>query len=447
MPEIPQNERLIVVLGMARSGTTIFTYVLCRHPQIALFRDGPEAWLLENDCLPRRQADRIGRVTSLFPDAKYVVLKRPWQEEHAEWLHQHLPRARFIVLLREREGIKRSWATSGRWALCGRQQALTDPDACYDTYLNHAMRLPEVVGTERCRIIRYEQMLQEPNAVFEDLADWLGVERQFDSTPIGSGLHWRSELADEFPRGDALLDAQAITEPPLTARLANQPLDLAIILLTWHRPHLLVRTLNSLFNQLDVEPELKVFVAIANNGTDAATRDVIFQYANRFDRVLLLRENIGIGQAFDAAVPASIPARHVMFSEDDMEYRVPLSTYLEALHTLPNIGAASGYHSKHHPVIGEALSGNRRWLLKRVASTTHLIMTAERYQSFRPLSLASKRDFDWHMVRQAPQSFQKQGLQIAVLPGGALHIGADESTWSGRKHAEYTREELDQFTA
>ncbi|HQU46730.1 MAG TPA: sulfotransferase, partial [Pirellulales bacterium] len=62
MPEIPNHERLIVVLGMARSGTTIFTCVLCRHPQIALFRSGPEAWLLENDCLPRRQADLIGRV-------------------------------------------------------------------------------------------------------------------------------------------------------------------------------------------------------------------------------------------------------------------------------------------------------------------------------------------------------------------------------------------------
>lgn len=447
MPEIPKSERLIVVLGMARSGTTVFTYVLCRHPQIALFRGGPEAWLLENHCLLRRQARRIGRVAGLFTDAKYVVLKRPWQEEHAEWLHEHLPRARFIVLLRDREAIKRSWATSGRWALSGRQQALTDPDACYDTYLKHAMRLPEVVGSERCRTIRYERMLQEPAAVFEELADWLGVERCFDCAPIGSGLHWRRELADEFPRGDVLLDGPAPAQPPPTTTPANQPLDLAIFLLTWRRPHLLARTLDSLFRQLDTEPGLKATVAIANNGTDAATREVIFQHANRFDRILLLKENIGVGQAFDAVVPASIPARYIMFSEDDMEYRAPLSTYLEALRTLPNTGAASGYHSKHHPVIGEALCGNRRWLLKRVASTTHLIMTAERYQAFRPLSLAGKRDFDWHLVRRAPQSLQKQGLRIAVLPGGALHIGANESTWSGRKHAEYTLEELDQFTA
>ncbi|HVX60831.1 MAG TPA: sulfotransferase [Pirellulales bacterium] len=211
MPEIPHHERLIIVLGMARSGTTIFTYVLCRHPQIALFRGGGEAWLLENDCLLRRQTRRIGRAAALFPEAKYVVLKRPWQEEHAEWLHEHMPRASFIVLLRDRESIKRSWATTGRWALSGRRQAQTDPDACYDKYYQYALRLPETLGRQRCRIIHYEQMIQQPEAVFAELADWLGVERCFDCTPIGQGLHWNRTLADEFPRGDALLDG-----PPST---------------------------------------------------------------------------------------------------------------------------------------------------------------------------------------------------------------------------------------
>jgi hypothetical protein len=211
MPEIPHHERLIIVLGMARSGTTIFTYVLCRHPQIALFRGGPEAWLLENDCLLRRQTRRIGRAAALFPEAKYVVLKRPWQEEHAEWLHEHMPRASFVVLVRDRESIKRSWATTGRWALSGRRQAQTDPDACYDKYYQYALRLPETLDRQRCRIIHYEQMIQQPEAVFAELADWLGVERRFDCTPIGQGLHWNRTLADEFPRGDALLDG-----PPST---------------------------------------------------------------------------------------------------------------------------------------------------------------------------------------------------------------------------------------
>lgn len=97
MPAIPNHERLIVVMGMARSGTTIFTYVLCRHPQIALFRDGTEAWLLENDCLPRWRTDRIGRVTCLFPEADYVVLKRPWQEEHVECGTRHGGSAFFMA--------------------------------------------------------------------------------------------------------------------------------------------------------------------------------------------------------------------------------------------------------------------------------------------------------------------------------------------------------------
>lgn len=224
MPAIPNHERLIVVMGMARSGTTIFTYVLCRHPQIALFRDGTEAWLLENDCLPRWQTDRIGRVTCLFPEAKYVVLKRPWQEEHVEWLHEHLPRARFIVLVRDREAIQQSWATTGRWALAGRPQALNEPDACYDAYFERALRLADVLGEERCRTVRYERMVEAPNAVFGELADWLGVERRFDVAPIGAGLHWQREWAEEFPHGDALLEPGAANQRRDSKGGQQQPL-------------------------------------------------------------------------------------------------------------------------------------------------------------------------------------------------------------------------------
>jgi sulfotransferase family protein len=445
MPEIPNHERLIIVLGMARSGTTIFTYALCRHPRIALFREGAEAWLLENDCLPRRCPLRIARAAALFPKAKYVVLKRPWQEEHAEWLHDHMPRARFIVLIRDRESVTRSWATTGRWTMSGRLQSKADPDAYYDKYYQYAMRLPETLGHERCRMIRYEQMVKEPQTVFAELADWLGVEPRFEATRIGQGLHWNVRLAEAFPRGDWLLDGPSPAGPPMTSTDARLPFDLAISLITWRRPHLLERTLESLFRQLDAEPALKATVGIANNQTDPATQEVIFRYASRLDRILLLKENIGIGQAFDAVTPEPIPASYVMFSEDDMMYTTPFSQYLEALRTIPHVGAASGYHSKYHLVCGDVRCAGRRWLIKRVASTTHLMMTAARYHMFRPLALTSKLDFDWYLVRRAPQALEKHGLGIAVLPGGALHIGAEESTWSGITHTEYTQDELNAF--
>jgi hypothetical protein len=40
---ISGNERLIVVFGMAHSGTTILTYVLNKHPETMLAVDGGES--------------------------------------------------------------------------------------------------------------------------------------------------------------------------------------------------------------------------------------------------------------------------------------------------------------------------------------------------------------------------------------------------------------------
>jgi hypothetical protein len=204
--EIPNHERLLIVLGMARSGTTIFTYVLCRHPQIAIFRGGPEAWVLENQCLPQRNARRIARVAQLFPGVKHVALKRPWQEEHGKWLSDHMPRAHFMVLVRDRETIKKSWETTGSWAVGNRPQAKTNPDEYYDYYLEHALALPHLLGENQCRIVRYEELIANPKGIFEDIAEWLKLERLFDCSPIAAGRRWTREYADEFPRGDRLLD-------------------------------------------------------------------------------------------------------------------------------------------------------------------------------------------------------------------------------------------------
>jgi len=204
--EIPNHERLIIVLGMARSGTTIFTYVLCRHPQIALFRGGPEAWVLENQCLLNRNAQRIGRVAEMFPGAHYVTLKRPWQEEQGEWFQQHLPRARFIVLIRNRESVIKSWQSTGRWAIGNRPLAKTNPDDYYEYFLAHALTLPELVGPDRCQLVKYEDLIDRPKFLFQQLAEWLDLPPLFDLSPLTTGGHWRREYANEFPRGDWLLD-------------------------------------------------------------------------------------------------------------------------------------------------------------------------------------------------------------------------------------------------
>ncbi len=206
--EILNHQRLIIVLGMARSGTTVFTYVLCRHPQIALFRDGPEGWLLENQCLPSKNASRIARVAPLFPECQYVVLKRPWMERLGSWYRETMPNAHYIVMIRSRSSIKKSWTTTGGWALPANRRDPAKLDDFYDEYLEHALRMPQFVGADRCRLVRYERMVEAPGELFEELADWLSIPNSFDPSPIAEGGHWRKEWAGEFPLGNVLLQTQ-----------------------------------------------------------------------------------------------------------------------------------------------------------------------------------------------------------------------------------------------
>lgn len=221
-------------------------------------------------------------------------------------------------------------------------------------------------------------------------------------------------------------------------------IELAIYLLTWKRPHLLEQTLASLFQQLQAEPGLRVSVNIVNNGTDGGTREVIARYADRLDSVLALRENLGISQAYERLMPATIAAPYVMLSEDDVEYRQPFSQYLRFLETFPDVACVSGFHGPEHRIIDRRAFQDRQWFVKEVLSSVHLVLRTETYQAFRPIVLPDKLNLDWHLFTNTDQSFCPRGLKAAVLPGGARHLGGAESTWGGQRQ-EPTAEEVDRL--
>ena len=91
---IKNNEKIIVISGMAHSGTTILAYILQQHPEIYCFTNGDQACILENDLLLNKQNEAIEFViNSHFP--KRILLKRPWTEcKVLEWFSQELPNAR-----------------------------------------------------------------------------------------------------------------------------------------------------------------------------------------------------------------------------------------------------------------------------------------------------------------------------------------------------------------
>lgn len=107
---IPDNERLIIVTGLAHSGTTILTHTLAQHPDVVLATNGTEVWLLENDWLPNEDSDAIAKLLADNP-GKRVLLKRPWNVlNHSDWMLRDMPHAFFIDCWRNFEAISESWS-------------------------------------------------------------------------------------------------------------------------------------------------------------------------------------------------------------------------------------------------------------------------------------------------------------------------------------------------
>lgn len=201
MSIIPNHQRMVIVLGMARSGTTVFTYILAKHPEFGLFRAGSEAWVLENACIPDKNISRLKEVAELYPARKYVLLKRPWQEKHAQWFKEVMPNARYIIMLRERDGIMKSWNGSGNWAIRGHNGYQSNPEAYYEEYRDYALSFPDIFGPESCQIIRYEELLNSPSDVFKRLSGWLEVEDCFNVSLYKKNGHWDRKRSQEFPKG------------------------------------------------------------------------------------------------------------------------------------------------------------------------------------------------------------------------------------------------------
>lgn len=94
--------------------------------------------------------------------------------------------------------------------------------------------------------------------------------------------------------------------------------DLAVTIITGHRPELLEQTLTSL---LASTPGLleTAFVAILHNGADTPTADVLerFDHLRIFDHITTSSATMHIGQAAAAMLGTSPPRPYVLHLEDD----------------------------------------------------------------------------------------------------------------------------------
>jgi hypothetical protein len=169
------NERLIIVLGMAHSGTTILTYVLRQHPHLLCCVDGDEAWILENTWLPLEQSASIERTLTNRP-TKRILLKRPWScVNHGEWMAREMPNAKYIYCYRDFEDISASWSRPNSFVEVALQNGGVEYQReHYRMCLERAESFAR--GVPFFKKVDHRHFVENPSIVITDIAAWAGLE-------------------------------------------------------------------------------------------------------------------------------------------------------------------------------------------------------------------------------------------------------------------------------
>ena len=212
---------------------------------------------------------------------------------------------------------------------------------------------------------------------------------------------------------------------------------LGVFVVSWNRPRFLAQTLESLSAQTD---GLDAAIYVVDNGSEAATRDVVVSNG-AMTGYQLLPKNLGINAALESIFPANLERqfRYVLISDADMQYDEPLGLAVEFLESHTEFGAVSYQHSPEHEDRAEFEWSGRTWVTKSVERGCALVMRSQFLQAAHPLPVERMADFDWWLVRDAPQSLQNEDRPIAVLPGGARHLGwrKGDSTWQQIETPEF----------
>ena len=170
---IQGNDKLIVVLGMAHSGTTVITHVLKQHPDVQVIVGGNESWLYENDWLPLKQSEPIQNILNLHPNKK-ILLKRPQIEVScADWMKQEMPDAKYIYCYRNFKDISKSWSAPTSVLSNEIRTSVAKQQEHYNLCWDSAWKFAKTV--KNFKPIFHVDLLIHPNRIIDSVAKFLGL--------------------------------------------------------------------------------------------------------------------------------------------------------------------------------------------------------------------------------------------------------------------------------
>jgi len=174
---IDNNHRLIIICGMAHTGTTIIADILRQHPGNVLVKNGAMYWILENDYLLHANTEGICELLS--EHKKRIILKRPWVEHlHTQWLTSQMPDAYYLYCKKDKEKTIKSWSRENSYVESElRNDSYEDKSAHYDACYKSAMELRNKV--QKFLVVENEDVIQNPEKAFSDINKFLELP-EFD---------------------------------------------------------------------------------------------------------------------------------------------------------------------------------------------------------------------------------------------------------------------------
>ena len=201
----------VFVGGSARSGTSMLQLLLCQaegtNPMMrdaTYLRGIVSLYEAARDDLPSDTGYYFDDVDDLrsfhidlaetflqkqlarFPDAEHLVLKDPPLTRSFPALFELVPTGRFIVIVRDPRDAIASMNTVGeKMQAAGQRHLFQNRDArelCdyFISYYAPSFHCADTVFRERTLLVRYEDVVRNPERVIPRLAEFTGFEFQFD---------------------------------------------------------------------------------------------------------------------------------------------------------------------------------------------------------------------------------------------------------------------------
>lgn len=174
---------MIVIFGMAHSGTTITAYILSQYGK--LYTSGKQKHLLEcAEVASHKKHWQAQRLKDLQANTeKHLLIKRPWTENRPEFWMSNFPDAYYICLIRPFAQCYTSWTGPRSMVPKLKHASIKECWACYKKHLHYAVTFP----ASNYFILDYTRLTKWPKKTFEAVAEFLGTDFKFDTSKVNKG--------------------------------------------------------------------------------------------------------------------------------------------------------------------------------------------------------------------------------------------------------------------